>query len=260
VFGGKHAHTFSKPGENASSLQSARRRQLVFGAPGTGTACLSGAMNRRLLPFCACIFLCLASSSSRGRAQATVEGVVALPKSETPAVMSKRYQIVTKAGMISTDPAVAVVYLEGAVPRTPAAPRAQMAQKDLNFVTPLLPVQLGTTVEFPNRDDTYHNIFSYSKPKRFDLGRYRPDERPIPTQTFDQPGLVVLHCDIHEHMRGLILVVDTPFFAKSDLQGRYKLTGLPPGHFTLKAWVNSQKTLEHPVELKSGSTLHVDFP
>ncbi len=214
-------------------------------------------MNRHLLPFCACAFLCLVSI---GRGEATVEGVVALPKSEAAAVMTKRYQVVTKAGMIATDPAVAVVYLEGAIPRPAAPPRAEMAQQDLNFITPLLPVQLGTTVEFPNRDDTYHNIFSYSKPKRFDLGRYRNDERPVPSQTFDQPGLVVLHCDIHEHMRGLILVVETPYFVKSDLQGRYRLTGLPAGRYTLKAWVNSNTTREHAIELKSGSALHVDFP
>jgi hypothetical protein len=135
-----------------------------------------------------------------------------------------------------------------------------MAQKDLAFVTPLLPVQVGTTVEFPNLDDTYHNIFSYSKAKRFDLGRYRSDERPIPSQKFDQPGLVALHCDIHQHMRGLILVLETPFFTKSDTEGRYRLTGLPAGRYTLKAWTNSKSTLERPVELKAGSTLRVDFP
>jgi hypothetical protein len=79
-------------------------------------------------------------------------------------------------------------------------------------------------------------------------------------QTFDQPGLVVLHCDIHEHMRGAILVLDTPHFTKSDTEGRYKLTGLPSGQYTLKAWVSSKTTLEKTVELKKGEALHVDFP
>jgi plastocyanin len=193
-------------------------------------------------------------------AQTSIEGVVALPKSEAAVVMNKRYQVVSKAGLIATDPAVAVVYLEG-VPLPATAPaRAQMPQKDLAFVTPLLAVQTGTTVEFPNLDETYHNIFSYSGPKRFDLGRYRSDERPIPSQIFDQPGLVVLHCDIHEHMRGIVLVVDSPHFTRSDTQGRYRLSGLPAGRYTLKAWLNSKTTLSRPVELKSGATLHVDFP
>jgi plastocyanin len=205
----------------------------------------------------ACILLCMAATL---RAQATVEGVVALPKSESAVVMNKRYQVVSKAGLIATDPAVAVVYLEGVALPAGAPARAQMPQKDLAFVTPLLPVQTGTTVEFPNLDDTYHNIFSYSGPKRFDLGRYRSDERPIPSQLFDKAGLVVLHCDIHEHMRGLVLVVDSPHFTRSDTQGRYRLGGLPAGRYTLKAWVNSKTTLSRPVELKSGATLHVDFP
>jgi hypothetical protein len=130
----------------------------------------------------------------------------------------------------------------------------------MNFVPALLAIQTGTTVEFPNEDDTYHNIFSYSPTKRFDLGRYRPDERPIPAVVFDKAGLVTLRCDIHEHMRGLILVLDTAHFAVTDPQGHFRLTGLPAGKFTLKAWVDSRTTREQAVELKNGSTLHVDFP
>ena len=71
---------------------------------------------------------------------------------------------------------------------------------------------------------------------------------------------MTLRCEIHEHMRGLILVLDTPHFTRSDTEGRYRLTGLPAGHYTLKAWTNSKTTLERAVELKSGVTLHVDFP
>ncbi|MEQ1859761.1 MAG: carboxypeptidase regulatory-like domain-containing protein [Chthoniobacteraceae bacterium] len=199
-------------------------------------------------------------SGAVARGQAVIEGRVALPKSKSAPVMNKRYQVVTKAGIIATDPPVAVVYLEASFARPASPPKAQMAQKDLMFVTPLLPVQVGTAVEFPNLDDTYHNIFSYSKPKRFDLGRYLPTERPIPSQLFDQPGLVTLHCDIHEHMRGIILVLETPHFTRSDTDGRFRLTGLPAGRYTLKAWISSKTTIERAVELQKGSTLHVDLP
>jgi plastocyanin len=192
--------------------------------------------------------------------EAVIEGRVELPKPQSTTVVNKRYQIVTKAGIMAPDPPQAVVYLEGKFPAASAPRRVQMVQKDLSFVTPLLPVEVGTTIEFPNRDDTYHNIFSYSKPKRFDLGRYRSDETPIPSQTFDQPGLVTLHCDIHAHMRGIILVVETPYFVRSDGGGNYRLTGLPAGRYILKAWVNSRTTLERPVELKNGATLHIDCP
>ncbi len=209
----------------------------------------------------ASLFLCpvaFAALAATAWGQAVVEGRVELPKAHTT-VVSKRYTIVSKGGVVATDPPTAVIYLEGTFPKSAPAV-AQMAQKDLAFVTPLLPVRTGTTVEFPNLDDTFHNIFSYSPAKRFDLGRYRPEERPIPSQVFDTAGLITLHCDIHEHMRGLILVLDTPHFVRSDTSGRYRLAGLPPGHYTLKAWVSSKTTLERPVDLKNGATLHVDFP
>ena len=193
-------------------------------------------------------------------AQATIEGRVELPKSYSKPVMAKRYKIVTHSGVLSTQPPLAVVYLVGSFPKRSSPPARQVAQKDLIFIPSLLPVQVGTSVEFPNLDDTYHSIFSYSPAKRFDLGRYRPEERPIPSQVFDTAGLVTLRCDIHDHMRGLILVLDTPYFVVTDADGRFRLSRLPAGHYTLKAWIDSKTTRERPVELKSGETLHIDFP
>ena len=193
-------------------------------------------------------------------AEAVVEGRVELPKSHSAPVMAKRYEIVTTGGVLKTQPPLAVVYLEGSFPKPPSLPTKQIAQKDLAFLPLLLPVEIGTRVEFTNCDETYHSIFSYSPAKRFDLGRYRKDERPIPSEVFDTPGLVTLRCDIHEHMRGLILVLNTPYFVTTDADGRFRLSGLPPGHYTLKAWIDSKTTRERSVELKSGGTLHVDFP
>src|SRR2546426_7814274 len=160
-------------------------------------------------------------------ASATLEGRVELPKSHSAPVQAKRYQIVTKGGVLSTQPPLAVVYLDGAFPQPASLPMKQVAQKDLTFLPSLLPVRVGTKVEFPNLDDTYHNIFSYSPAKRFDLGRYRRDEHPVPSQVCDVPGMITLRCDVHEHMRGLILVLDTPHFTMSQADGRYRLTGLP---------------------------------
>ena len=193
-------------------------------------------------------------------ASAVVEGRVELPKSHTAPVQAKRYEIVTKGGVLSTQPPLAVVYLDGAFPKLASLPTKQVAQKDLTFVPALLPVPVGTKVEFPNLDETYHNIFSCSPAKRFDLGRYRPEERPIPTQVFDKLGLVTLRCDIHEHMRGLILVLNTPYFVMTDTDGHFRLSGLPAGRYTLKAWIDSRTTREKPVELKNDQTLHIDFP
>ena len=193
-------------------------------------------------------------------AEGTVEGRVELPKSRAAPVMAKRYEIVTKGGVLATQPPLAVVYLDGSFSKPASRSTKQVAQKDLTFLPSLLPVQVGTRVEFPNFDDTYHSVFSYSPAKRFDLGRYRPDERPIPSETFDTPGLVTLRCDIHEHMRGLILVLNTPYFVVTDEKGQFRLSGLPAGHYMLKAWIDSKTTREQPVELKRGETVHVEFP
>lgn len=193
-------------------------------------------------------------------AQATIEGRVELPKTKSAPVMNKRYEIVARSGVLATNPPLAVVYLEGVFPKADVPPVAQMIQKDLTFSPSLLPIRLGTKVEFPNEDEAYHNIFSYSAPKRFDLGRYRADERPVPFQVFDTPGLVTLRCDVHEHMRALILVLDTPHFVLTDPAGNFRLTGIPPGRYVLKAWINSKTTLEQPVELAADTVAQLNFP
>ena len=198
--------------------------------------------------------------SESSLAQAVIEGRVELPKTSAAPVVIKRYEIVTQGGIVATKPPLAVVYLEGSFPKRNPSAAKEMLQKDLTFVPALLPVQTGTRVAFPNLDDTYHNIFSFSPPKRFDLGRYRPDEVPIPSVVFDVPGLVTIRCDIHEHMRALILVLDTPHFATSDAEGRFRLSGLPPGRYTLKAWLSSKTTLERPVEITGRSTLRLNLP
>ena len=214
-------------------------------------------MRRRGLVLCGAIATFVVSKVF---AQATVEGHVELPKTHGGPVVVKRYEIVNQGGVLSTQPPLAVVYLEGQFPKPKSTPLNQVAQKNLEFVPALLPIQVGTKVEFPNLDNTYHSIFSYSPTKRFDLGRYLPSERPIPSETFDGAGLVTLRCDIHEHMRGLILVLNTPHFVMTDAQGRFRLSGLPSGRYALKAWINSSTTREKPVDLKGGETLRVDFP
>ena len=214
-------------------------------------------MDFRRLWFCAVIIGTLPEFS---QGQAVIEGRVELPRPRAAPVVAKRYEIISKGGVLATKPPLAVIYLEGAFPRRTPPAEKEMSQKDLTFIPALLPVQTGTRVVFPNLDDTYHNIFSFSPAKRFDLGRYRPDERPIPSVLFDMPGLVTVRCDIHEHMRALILVLDSPHFTTSDENGRFRLSGLPAGRYTLKAWLDSRTTLARPVELKSDSSLQVAFP
>src|SRR5438046_7079562 len=185
-------------------------------------------MGLRGVVFFNAVFAVLALTVCAG---AVVEGCVELPKSHFAPVMAKRYEIVTTGGVLSPQPPVAVVYLDGSFAKPPSPATKQIAQKNLTFLPSLLPVQVGTKVEFPNLDDTYHNIFSFSAPKRFDIGRYRSDEKPVPSQVFDVPGLVTLRCDIHEHMRALLIVLDTPHFAITDTDGSLRPTGLPAGRY-----------------------------
>jgi plastocyanin len=201
----------------------------------------------------------LAGAILSAASAATIEGRVALPRRRLAPVVNQRYEIVARAGVLSVSPPLAVVYVEGPFPARPAA-TAQMAQKDLEFVPSLLPIQAGTRVYFPNEDDTYHNIFSYSPTKRFDLGRYRSDERPIPSVVFDRAGLVALHCDIHEHMRALILVLDTPYFVVTAPNGTYRLPDVPAGPHTVKVWLNSRTTLARRLDLPAHGTVPANFP
>lgn len=196
------------------------------------------------------------------RAQTVIEGTVELPKPSFDRGLNQRYATTNDVPLAPTNPPAAVVYLEGdfrSQANAAAKSPAQMAQKNIAFAPDLLPVLVGTAVDFPNMDDTYHNVFSYSKTKRFDLGRFRKDEKPT-TVIFDKPGAVTIHCEIHERMRGTILVLETPYFQKTDTAGRYRLDHLPAGNYVLKAWVAGDDVRQRPVELKAGTTLRVDFP
>jgi plastocyanin len=208
-----------------------------------------------------CLLALLLVPTATSRGQAVIEGKVTLPRPEPMPANPPRY-----AGQVGEvappDLPVAVVYLEGQFPRTSLPPNRTtniVLQSGMQFRPALLPVQVGSAVAFPNGDDFYHNVFSYSKTKRFDLGRYRKDDRP-PIQVFDKPGVVKLYCEIHQHMRGAILVLDTPYFIRTDTNGVYRLPNLPAGNYLLKAWVDERHNYEQTVTLESGRRLQVDFP
>ena len=204
-----------------------------------------------------CVLLC---AHDRAWAEAAIEGTVALPKPKAEATTPARYDKIP--GKVAPPSApVAIVYLEGdfsAAPSTNTIIPASMVQEHFQFSPAVLPVRTGSAVEFPNLDDSYHNVFSYSKARRFDLGRYRKDEKPAAI-VFDKPGEVKLYCEIHEHMRASILVLDTPYFTRTDTNGTFRLEHLPAGKFTLKAWLDDKNQLERAVELSEGARLRVDF-
>ena len=131
----------------------------------------------------------------------------------------------------------AVVYLDSAPSgafELPEPGRAAMDQRDQTFVPHVLAVTVGTTVDFPNSDVTFHNVFSLSKTKAFDLGRYsRGKSKSV---RFDRPGVVQVFCDIHSHMSAYILVFAHRYFAVTDQAGTFTIAGVPPGSYTLAVW------------------------
>jgi plastocyanin len=153
-----------------------------------------------------------------------------------------------------------VVYLETA-PRgafeQADSPRAVMNQRNETFVPHMLAIMTGTTVEFPNSDRIYHNVFSLSKPATFDLGRYAAGRSKA--VRFDRPGIVRVFCEIHSHMSAFILVFGHPFFAMTDNDSGYRLVNIPAGTYNVVAWNEGVSSDPASVTVPSGGTAELDI-
>lgn len=149
----------------------------------------------------------------------------------------------------------AVVYIEevhlrgeSRLPAGRASPRLELQGQTLR--PRILVVPAGTSVEFPNRDSLFHNIFSVSPAKPFDLGRYgRGESRRV---TFDKPGLVNVYCKLHPNMAAYILVVPNRAFARPDSSGRFVLPTLPKGRYVVNVWHPDFPAIRREVTVKGG--------
>jgi len=119
-------------------------------------------------------------------------------------------------------------------PVPPKLPVEVITQKDATFKPHVLPIVVGTTVRWPNHDEIYHNVFSFSEPKQFDLGFYKSETNKV--VTFDQHGQVDALCSIHTQMHCIILVMENSFYAVTDARGGYTITNIPAGTYRFKAW------------------------
>ena len=128
---------------------------------------------------------------------------------------------------------------------TPApAAAATMDQHDERFVPHILVVQTGTSVLFPNNDEVSHHVYSFSPTKSFELGLYKGQVHP--PIVFDEPGIVVLGCNIHDGMLGYIRVVDTPYFALTNEEGIAVVEGMPDGAYDVETWTPRARQSDLP--------------
>ena len=137
-------------------------------------------------------------------------------------------------------------------------PRARLDQRNEAFDPYVLAIGTGTTVDFPNNDRTYHNVFSLSKAARFDLGRYsRGRSKSV---RFDQPGVVRVFCDIHSHMSAFILVFAHRYFATTEADGRYRIARVPPGSYMVAVWSDGEEREARPVTIPpEGGPVELDL-
>jgi plastocyanin len=153
-----------------------------------------------------------------------------------------------------------VVYLESA-PRSAFDERdpghAVMDQRNERFVPHLLAVMVGTIVDFPNSDLIYHNVFSLSRAKRFDLGRYAAGKSK--GVRMDRPGVVRVFCDIHSHMSAFVLVFNHPFFDVTDVDGHFELPSLPAGTYSIVGWYEGEARITRSVVVPSSGWAEVDL-
>jgi plastocyanin len=160
----------------------------------------------------------------------------------------------------ATDRRRSVVYLDPA-PRAAFdvrdEPRARLDQRNETFIPHVLAIVAGTTVDFPNNDRTYHNVFSLSQTTSFDLGRYAAGRSK--SVRFDKPGIVRVFCDIHSHMSAYILVFSHRYFAVTDEQGRYRIDNVPPGTYNVVAWNEALEPQTRRVTVSETGDVDLNF-
>ncbi|MFQ5852022.1 MAG: plastocyanin/azurin family copper-binding protein [Candidatus Binatia bacterium] len=135
--------------------------------------------------------------------------------------------------------------------------RPMMDQRDMKFIPHVMAVSVGTTVDFPNNDKTFHNVFSNSEPKKFDLGLYPAGESR--SVTFDEPGVVRILCNVHPHMEAHVVVKEHPYFIVSDRRGNYHLDAVALGKYHLEVWHPELGKKVEPFNLvREGEVLVID--
>jgi plastocyanin len=159
-------------------------------------------------------------------------------------------RVLTPGGQPVADAAVVLLPLAPVQARNRAT--ASIEQRGKEFIPYVTIVQTGTQVEFPNNDTMRHHVYSFSPPKRFEIKLYAG--KPGKPVIFDKPGEVAIGCNIHDWMEAYVLVVDTPYFAKTGADGRAILPNVPDGRYRLQLWHPQQKAAQPASEVEVGES------
>jgi plastocyanin len=207
--------------------------------------------------------LAATGSAASGRIDAAatgrIEGIVHLGVTARASLASGAYapRRVTRASTASGGVPDVVVFVRNA-PATAdlTVTRARMVQRDEAFEPRVLAITRGSTVEFPNADPFFHNVFSLSSGSSFDLGRYkRGDSRG---RGLARPGLVKVYCHVHSQMSASILVLDNTYFTMPKADGRFDLPDVPPGTYRLSAWQERLGERQVAIQVQAGQTTRVE--
>jgi len=150
-----------------------------------------------------------------------------------------------------------VVFLTNAPALATEPTVVEIRQRDENFIPRVVAVPVGSEVQFPNDDPIYHNVFSLSRVKTFNLGRFPRGESKSVRVT--KPGVVKVFCEIHSHMTATIMVFNHPWFTMVGEDGRFELANVPPGQRDITAWHERLGDTTVPLRVESGRTTEADF-
>jgi hypothetical protein len=151
-----------------------------------------------------------------------------------------------------------VVFLKDAAYRGALPPgHGIIQQQDEAFTPRVLAVTRGSTVDFPNFDPYFHNVFSLSSAAEFNLGRFPQGKSK--SRTFTRAGLVKVYCQIHSHMSATIMVLDHPYFTTPGLDGSFTLPQVPEGRYTIVGWHERVGEQASIVQVEAGGTASVEL-
>jgi plastocyanin len=217
-------------------------------------------MRLRLTSIVALVVAALGSGLAAQRT-GVITGTVTLTASRRVPLGASAYGrrgVPPKAAAVGAETRKVVVFLSGVKPTVPPAPmRVSIVQKGEQFIPPVAAVTAGSIVEFPNQDPYFHNVFSLSRARSFDLGRYPSGESR--SRSLPHTGIVKVFCDIHSHMSALIMVLDHAWFTIPSDAGTFTLPPAPAGDYTLVAWHERIGEQRQRVTVTAGGTTRAAF-